>query len=82
MDDILIVFVTDVLQDIGAGLKRRMPKKSECLGIRPRIVNGDFEFQVPEIGPPVTLDHVEFLGMGVTGEVEPEFIVESDRVDY
>jgi len=68
MDDILIVFVTDVLDDFRAGLKRRMTEQGERLGVRPRIVNGDFEFQVPEVGPPKALDHVQLFGMGVTAK--------------
>src|SRR5579863_5948142 len=80
MDYILVVLVTNVLQNLGVCQQRRMPKQRERLGIRPRIVDGDFEFQVSEIGPPVALDHVQFLGMRMTGEVKPEFIVEADRV--
>ena len=58
-----------------------MPVYSERLGISAWIVDHDFEVQVRIIGPPVTLDGVQFFGVRVPREIEPELIVEADGID-
>ena len=45
-----VVLLTDVLHEIRIGLERGVTIQRERLGIRARIVNSDFEFQVCEMG--------------------------------
>ena len=37
-----------------------MPEQCKRPRISTRVIDGDFEFQMAEIGPPVTLSHVQF----------------------
>src|SRR5579864_8737617 len=77
---ILIILLTDIFQDVIC-LKSSVPIQSERLGVRSWVIDGSFPFQVPQVRPAIALDGMQLFGVRVPREVEPELIVESDRVN-
>src|SRR6202167_4554363 len=72
---VLIVLVTDVLQDFGILHQRRVPVHGKRLGVSSRIVDHDFVVQAGIIGAPVTLRDMELFGVRVSREIEPKLVV-------
>ncbi len=82
VDHVLVVFLADVFDKIGIGLERGMSVQLERSGVSPRIVDGCFPLQVPQVGAAIPFGGVQFFGMGMAREVEPEFIIEPDRINH
>src|SRR5215469_663332 len=78
--DVLVIFAAEVLHDIGVLQQGRLPVHRERPGISAGIVDGDLVAEVPCIWAPIALDYVELLCVWVTDAIEPELIIESDRV--
>src|SRR5438552_18087126 len=57
-----------------------MNRHAPRLGIRFRIVNGDFHIHVTEVMPAETFDRVIGIAMGMPAVIEVCLIVETDRI--
>src|ERR1700681_2859030 len=82
MNDVLIILIADVFYYFGVGEKRGVAVEGERPGVSARIVDSDIEIQMTEIGSAVAFDHVQFFGVGMGREIEPELVVEAHRIDY
>ena len=78
---VFLVLLADVLHDFVARHQavRRVQRERPRVGAR--IVDRHILLQRPEIGARVALDGVQLLGMRMPDEIEPELVVEPDRVD-
>jgi hypothetical protein len=57
VDNILLIFGTNIFQNVRVREKVLSELYAEGLGIHLGIVNGDLDVHVPEITPVVALDH-------------------------
>src|SRR5712691_751256 len=81
MYQVLIVFETNVFEEIPP---RPEPDLETCgpgLGIRLRVLDGRLVSKREEIGPAVLFDHMQRFGTRMTHIIQPGPAVEADRVD-
>ena len=64
------------------GLEPRAARGGKRLGIRARIVDGDIDSHVPQIGAVVAFDGVELFRVWVAQIIEPELVVEAHRIHH
>ena len=82
MSQILVILVANVFHQL---LTRRQAGSADGrkgLCIRSRIVDRDLDRDAAEIGSRVALDRVQLLRMRMAEIIEPELIVESDRIHH
>src|SRR5207237_9570814 len=82
-DSVLVVFLTDVFEQLIAGQPRQpcLELRGPRLGVRARIIHGHFESEVAFIDARPALDDVQLLRVRIAPVVEPRLVVEADRVD-
>src|SRR5437016_272706 len=78
---VLLVFLADVFHQFFAGLETCVERHLEWLGVCTGIINRDFIDQSTEILSRVAFDRVQLLRVRMTAEIEPELVIESDRID-
>ena len=79
---IFFVLAADILSDVVACIELGRARDFPGLGVSSWIVDGEFDFEMPQIGPPEALDDVHLFGVGMAHVIEPGSIVEADAVDY
>src|SRR6266516_650435 len=79
---VLIIFLANVLHELFARYEAGGKSQLEGPGIIARIVDGDFVDQGTEVFSSPALGGVQLLRVRVSAEIEPKFVVESDRIDY
>ena len=77
----VFVFLTDVLDDVPVKQVRAECHR-EWLGVGSGIVDCDCVYQRSVLWTRVALDRVQFFSVGVPAEIEPEPVIEPDRIDY
>src|SRR2546425_8253639 len=73
--------LTDVFLQFPAGRECEHSSKAVWLGKPLLVVDGEFDAEVTEIRPAVTLDQVHRVAMRFTGGIEPSSVVETHRID-
>ena len=81
MRHILVVFLADVFHEFVSGLKSGGEGQLEWSGVCTRIVDRDFIDQSSKILSRPAFSRVQFCGVGMASEIEPEPVVESDSID-
>jgi hypothetical protein len=76
-----IVFLADVFEQFHAGLHEQEETTGPRRGVGAGIVNRDLVFDRIRIGASETLAEMKLVGRGEAIAVEPEALVETDRVD-
>ena len=79
---VLIIFLTDVFHQFLARQQNRVSVHQEGFRVCPGVVNVCRVIQMPQIRTRKPFDDMQLLGVRMSGEVEPELIVEPDAVDY
>src|ERR1700682_2719501 len=82
VSDILVVLLADIFHKIRVRFQSGVSIQGKRLGIGSRVLDGSFPFDVPQVGAGRTLNSVQLFGARVTGEVDPELVVETDGVDH
>src|ERR1700761_626799 len=80
MRDIEIIFVADVLDNLALQDWRDL-RYLPGLGVHAGIVDGDHQFEMPEVGTGIALDDVQPVRGWMAREIEPGLAVESDSID-
>ena len=81
MRHILVVFLADVFHEFVSGLKSGGEGQLEWSGVCSGIIDCNFVDQGSKILPRPAFNRVQFCGVGMAPEIEPEPVVESDGVD-
>jgi len=76
-----IVFLADVFEQFHAGLHEQEKASGPRRGVGAGVVNRDLVFDRIRVGASETLDEMKLVGRGEAVAVEPEALVETDRVD-
>src|SRR5580704_7648224 len=79
---IFFVLGTDIFSDVVTGIELRSSRDFSGLGISSRIVDGELDFQMSQIGPPKALDHVHLFGVRMARGIQPGSVVEAHSVDH
>ena len=77
---ILLVLLADVFHELFAGHESGCERHLERLRVRAGVVDRDFVDESSEILSGVPFDRVESFGVGMPDEIEPELVIESDRI--
>src|SRR5438874_1658491 len=80
--DILVVFLADVLHQIRSGHQARCELNLERLGVIRRILDQRLDFELAQTGARVPLQSMQLLTVRMSAEIEPELVVEADRIDH
>src|SRR5580704_12378182 len=72
---------TDVLSDLVTGVEIGDPLDDPGLRIGPWILDGEFDFQVAQIGATQAFSDVQHFRVRVTDVVKPRLVIEAHRVD-
>src|ERR1700682_1963525 len=81
MFDILLIFQTDILEEIGVRHQKLVDFHSERLAVAFRIVDRHLNFHVADIATMKTLGYVQRVSMGMAGGIQPASIVEAGGID-
>src|SRR5439155_25414030 len=81
MRHILVVFLADVFHEFVSGLKSGGEGQLEWSGVCSGIIDCDFVDQGSKILPRPAFNRVQFCGVGMASEIEPEPSVESVSID-
>src|SRR6266850_5989947 len=78
---VLLVFLADVFHQFFAGQETCVERHLERLGVCAGIINRDFIDQIAKILSRIPFNRVQLLGVRMAAEIEPELVIESDRID-
>ena len=79
---ILIILLANIFHQFRPRHQRRLTQRRKRLRVRTRIVNRNLNRHAPQIRARVALDGVRFLGMWMALVVEPELVVEPNRIHH
>ena len=77
----VFLVLADILDHVGVGEKLVMQRKRPRLGVRLRIVNGNFDVHVPEVGAAEAFDGVQGFGMRTAAVIEPALVIETPGIN-
>src|SRR5690606_24901026 len=80
--DVAIVVVTEVLDDVLVGYPLLRPRRGPRARVRPRVVDRDLVSERVDVRARDALDQMQRLGVRIAFTVQPEPLVEADRVDH